>query len=56
MSPSGCVISCGGKEESPVDKYLVIALVVTRCTIRQELHVTTTIRSGSIRFTVRQSG
>ena len=36
--------------------FLVIASAVTRCTIRQELHVSTTMRSGSTRLTVRQSG
>src|SRR6185503_3859662 len=55
-SPSGCAGSGSGTEESPVDTCLVTALVVTRCTMRQELHVSTTMRSGSTRLTVRQSG
>src|SRR5512140_2343314 len=55
-SPSGCAGSGSGKEESPVDTCLVTESVVTRCTMRQELHVSTTIRSGSTRLTVRQSG
>jgi len=42
------------KEESPVDFCLVIAPVVTRCTMRQELHVSTTMRSGSTRLTVAE--
>ena len=55
-SPSGCAGSGSGREESPVDTFLVIMPVVTRCTMRQELHVSTTMRSGSTRLTVRQSG
>jgi len=45
-----------GEEGSTADAFLVTASAVTRCTIRQELHVSTTMRSGSTRLTVKQSG